>query len=164
MIIRAACAQDCGALSDIWNPIIRETSLTFNPVEKSRQDIETLLKDKAKSGDPFLVAEQDGLLGFATYGQFRGGLGYRFTVEHTIILAPEARGTGIGRQLMEAIEDHARERGMHSMIAGVSSANPGGVHFHARLGYRTIAVLPEVGFKFDRWLDLTLMQKILTPG
>jgi phosphinothricin acetyltransferase len=62
---------------------------------------------------------------------------------------------------MAAIEDHARAGGAHSMFAGVSSGNPSGVAFHAALGYREIAMLPEVGFKFGRWFDLHLMQKML---
>ena len=63
---------------------------------------------------------------------------------------------------MEAVEDHARQGGAHSIFAGVSSGNPAGIAFHAALGYREVAVLPEVGWKFGRLLDLHLMQKILT--
>ena len=76
-------------------------------------------------------------------------------------MAANARGRGVGRMLMQALEDHARASGMHSMIAGVSGENPGGVAFHDRLGYAQVAVLPQVGWKFGRWLDLILMQKLL---
>jgi phosphinothricin acetyltransferase len=101
------------------------------------------------------------LLGFATYSQFRGGVGYQHTMEHTVVLAPEARGRGAGRALMQRLESHAASSGVHSMIAGVSGANAPGIAFHEAMGYKTVAVVPEVGRKFDQWLDLHLMQKIL---
>jgi phosphinothricin acetyltransferase len=164
MRIRPALARDAAAICAIWNPVIRDTEITFNAVEKTPADIVQMLADKAAAGHGFLVAEDDetgALSGFATYGQFRGGVGYRFTMEHTIVLGPGGHGRGIGRALMAAIEDHARAGGAHSMFAGVSSGNPAGVAFHAALGYRQIAVLNEVGFKFGRWFDLHLMQKML---
>ena len=77
------------------------------------------------------------------------------------MLAPDARGRGVGRSLMAAIEQHARDMGFHTMWAGVSAGNPDGVVFHERVGYEKVAVLPEVGRKFDQWLDLVLMQKRL---
>lgn len=162
MKVRAAGAADIAGIRPIWNAVIRDTLITFNPVEKTDDDLAALLVGKAAQNYPFLVAEQEGrVAGFATYGQFRGGAGYARTMEHTIILAPAARGRGTGRALLFALEDHARIRGAHSMIAGISAANAAGVAFHAALGYVQVATLPEVGFKFGRWLDLVLMQKFL---
>jgi phosphinothricin acetyltransferase len=82
-------------------------------------------------------------------------------MEHTIILAPAAIGRGLGRSLMAAIEAHARGQGVHSMFAGVSGENAAGIAFHAAIGYVPVAVLHQVGFKFGRWMDLHLMQKLL---
>ena len=158
MTIRPAEAQDAAALAAIQNPVIRETAITFNPQPRTEEDMA-----KAISGALcFLVAEEAGqVLGFASYDQFRKGQGYARTVEHTIVLAEEARGRGIGRALMAAIEDHARAAGMGSIWAGVSGENPAGVAFHARLGFEEVARLPKVGFKFGRWMDLVLMRKWL---
>lgn len=162
MILRPATPKDTDAICAIWNPVIRDTEITFNAIEKTSQDIADLVGDKHRAGHGFLVAAQEGVIaGFAFYGQFRGGVGYARTMEHTVVLATGARGTGIGRALMGGIEDHARKEGAHSMFAGVSSGNPGGVGFHAALGYHHVATLPEVGFKFGRWFDLHLMQKKL---
>ncbi len=162
-MIRAAELSDCAAIAAIWNPVIRDTLVTFNAVEKTVQGLAEVLAEKAGAGQPFLVAEAAGeLLGFATYGQFRGGVGYARTMEHTIILGAAARGRGLGRALMAGIEAHGLAAGVHSLWAGVSAANPAGRAFHAAIGYREVAVLPEVGFKFGQWLDLVLMQKILT--
>ncbi|MHC0053875.1 GNAT family N-acetyltransferase [Actibacterium sp. D379-3] len=161
-MIRAAGPGDIPAIMSIWNPVIRDTLITFNPQEKTAADLAHLLAAKADAGHPFLVAEAAGLvLGFATYGAFRSGAGYAHTMEHTVILAPAARGQGTGRALIAGLVAQARAAGAHSLIAGVSAANPGGVAFHAAVGFAEVARLPQVGRKFDQWLDLVLMQKFL---
>lgn len=161
-LIRAAAPTDAPAIAAIWNPVILQTLVTFNATPRSAADIVLMIQQKTETDHAFLLAEAQGrVLGFASYGQFRSGSGYARTMENTIILAPEARGRGLGRALMAAIEEHAVRRGAHSMIAGVSAANPAGRAFHAALGYREVAMLPEVGFKAGRWLDLVLMQKLL---
>ena len=160
-MIRPATAADCAAIAAIWNPIIRDTAITFTGVEKTETGLAAMLDDKAVAGFPVLVADDGGVLGFATYGTFRNGPGYARTAEHTILLGPQARGRGVGRALMAALEDDARGRGIHSLWAGVSAENPAGRAFHAAIGYAEVAVLPEVGWKFGRWLDLVLMQKML---
>ena len=76
-------------------------------------------------------------------------------------ISPSARGRGLGRALMTRAEAEAKAMGHHSMIAGVAGENAGGAGFHAAIGYREIARLPQVGWKFGRWHDLVLMQKIL---
>ena len=162
MILRPAEPRDCAAICAFWNPMIRESEVTFNSVTKSTEDLAAMIANRNADGFCFLVAEVDGeVLGFATYSQFRGGIGYARTMEHTVILHPKAQGRGIGRALMAAVEDHARAGGAHSIFAGVSSGNPAGVGFHAALGYEHVSTLKEVGYKFDRWFDLHLMQKRL---
>ncbi len=162
-MIRPATQADIPALLEIWNPIIRDTAVTFNSVEKTAGDLAQMITEKAASGYGFLVAEQESVVqGFASYGQFRAGIGYAQTMEHTIILGPGARGKGLGRALMTGIEIHARARGAHSIFAGVSAENPEGRRFHIAMGYTEIATLPAVGHKFGRWMDLHLLQKILT--
>lgn len=160
--IRDATAADAPAIAAIWNPVIRDTLATFNSVEKTPDEIARLIAARASEGRAFFVADgPDGLLGFATYFQFRGGVGYAHTMEHTIILTPAARGTGLGRRMMAVVEDHARRAGAHSLIAGVVADNAAGRAFHAALGYCETTILPEVGRKNGRWLDLVLMQKLL---
>lgn len=162
MNIRPAGAADAAAIAAIWNPVIRETEITFNSVGKSDAEIAGMIGARTDAGHAFLVAEERGTLaGFAHYGQFRAGAGYARTMEHTIILSPGARGQGIGRRLLAAIEHHAAVRGAHTMFAGVSSGNPAGRAFHARMGYAEVVTLAEVGWKFGRWFDLHLMQKRL---
>jgi L-amino acid N-acyltransferase YncA len=161
-MIRPARAADAPAIATLLNPWIEKTAVTFNPVPKAPGEIVEMILAKSADGHAFLVAEDNGqILGQASYGQFRGGQGYRTCMEHSISLLPGTHGKGLGRALITAIEDHARSAGAHQMIAGVSGENPEGQAFHARMGYRHIATIPEAGFKFGRYMDLVLMQKFL---
>lgn len=161
MIIRPAMGADAPAIARITNAIIRESLITFTTDERSTTQI---TEDITVRGTGFLVAEHDGqVVGFATYAPFRAGPGYAQTREHSIQLSPDARGKGVGRALMQALEETARTDGVHVLVAGISSANPGAVAFHAALGFSQVGRMPEVGFKWGQWLDLVLMQKILSP-
>lgn len=161
-MIRPATPDDATAICAIWNPIIRDTLITFDPKEKSPAIVMGMLADKTAKGAPFLVLDTNGALaGFATYSPFRGGDGYRHTAEHTVILDPAMRGQGIGRCLMDALIVRARSAKMHSLIAGCSAANAHAIAFHRAIGFQQIARLPQVGRKFDQWIDLILLQKML---
>lgn len=160
--IRPATADDAAQIAALLLPVVRDTTITFLSTPKTAPDIVADLDAKAKAGHAMFVAVAgDQVMGMAGYGQFRGGNGYAHAYEHSIVLAPEARGHGVGRMLMDRLQEHAQASGGHTLWAGVSGENPAGVAFHARLGFEQIAVLPEVGRKFDRWLDLVLMRKIL---
>jgi L-amino acid N-acyltransferase YncA len=161
-MIRPARASDAPALAALLNHWILTTTVTFTPVPKTEGDILDMIAAKTGSGHAFLVAEEDGqLIGQASYGQFRGGPGYATCMEHSISLLPGTHRKGLGRALLTAIEDQARAHGAHQMIAAISGENEGGRAFHARMGYRDIATIPEAGFKFGHFIDLVLMQKFL---
>lgn len=161
-MIRRATPADAAAIAALWNPYIRDTAITFNATEKTADDVARMIAERDTAGQAtFVAVDGNALLGFATYAQFRGGIGYARTMEHTVILSPAATGKGVGRQMMQAVEDHARAGGVISLFAGVSAENPAGRAFHARLGFAEVAVLREVGFKFGRRMDLVLMQKFL---
>ncbi|WP_299885770.1 GNAT family N-acetyltransferase [uncultured Ruegeria sp.] len=161
MNIRQARFEDAGSITSITNTIIRETLATFTTNERSAESIVADIKTR---GPGFLVAEHEGeVVGFATYGPFRSGPGYAQCREHSIQLAPEVRGSGLGRLLMTKLQEAAQAERVHVLIAGISSANPAAVAFHAALGFAEVGHLPEVGFKWGQRLDLVLMQKILSP-
>ncbi|WP_166417616.1 GNAT family N-acetyltransferase [Cochlodiniinecator piscidefendens] len=161
-MIRPAEFRDAAPICKIWNHIISNSIATFNSQEKSETEIKQAIREKSDRSHGFFVADENGIvLGFGTYGQFRGGIGYAHSMEHTIYLDERAHGLGIGRHLMQALENHARSNDVHSMLAGVSAENDAGIGFHKALGYIEVARLPEVGRKFDRWMDLVLLQKQL---
>ena len=160
-MIRRATPADAAAIAALWNPYIRDTAVTFNALEKTDADVARLIAERDALGHATFVAEGPALLGFASYAQFRAGVGYATCMEHSILLAPEARGRGAGRALMAALCEHARTAGAHQMIAGVSAENADGLAFHARMGFAEIARVREAGHKFGRFMDLVLMQKFL---
>ncbi|TNC47217.1 N-acetyltransferase family protein [Rubellimicrobium rubrum] len=157
-MIRPALPTDAGDLHAIWTPVIRETTHIFHTTERSEEEIAALTQGE----DPFLVWADDGrVLGFARCFPFRAGNGYTRTVEHTILLAPNARSRGIGRSLMDALAQAAAAQGKHAMIGAISAENEAAIAFHAACGFQAYGRLPEVGYKFGRWLDLVLMGRRL---
>ena len=171
MILRAATAADAPAVAALWNPWITDSAITFNSIAKSPSDVAALIGARQSAGRCFLLAEAGSdagaddasprLLGFASYDQFRGGIGYAHSMEHTVILSPAARGRGIGQALMAAVEDHARAAGHRLMIAAVTAENLPGRQFHERLGYALWGQIPFAGYKFGRHIDLWLLGKLL---
>ncbi len=160
--VRDATARDAAAIADIWNPIIRETVVTFNPVERSAAAIVEMIATRQTAGHAFLVIELDGRVsGFGSYSQFRAGLGYAGCMEHTINLAPQIQGRGAGRILLGTLEAHAARAGHHVMVAAITGANSASIGFHLAMDYFEVGRLPEVGWKFGRYHDLVLMQKFM---
>ncbi|MGK7652504.1 N-acetyltransferase family protein [Roseovarius sp. B08] len=164
MKVRAAEAGDAKALAGIVNHYIRETTVSFTEDEKTILEVALAVKTRDEAGHGFLVAEDEGgLLGYATYGPFRSGSGYRETLEHTVLLHPGAERRGVGRTLMEALEDHAVRGGVHSLIGGISAENEGAIAFHRKIGFTEVGRVAQAGLKFGRRIDLFLMQKLLSP-
>ena len=155
MKIRPATIDDAPAITAIWNHYIENTT-TFNPILKTNTDIARAIKSRT-----YLVCETDKVLGFATYGAFRAGLGYASTAEHSIWFAPNAKGTGGGRKLLSALESHAQNAGIHTFIGGISADNIDSIAFHIACGYEKTGHLPRVGYKFDQHHDLVFMSKSL---
>lgn len=159
MTIRQAAPQDAEPIVELLRPIVRDTTITFTTTEKTAEMVRAEIKER---GPAYQVAVFDGVVvGFATFFPFRSGPGYARTQEHTIILSPKAHGKGLGKALMDRLCDVARDQGVHSLIAGVSGENAAGLAFHAAVGFKETTRLPEVGYKFGRYIDLVLMQKFL---
>lgn len=156
-MIRPATPGDAPALHAIWTPVIRETTSIFHTTERSEEEIAAL----TQGPDPFLVWDDGAVQGFARCFPFRAGNGYTRTVEHTILLAPGAQGRGIGRHLIDALAQAAAAHDKHMMIGAISAENTAGLAFHAACGFVEHGRLPQVGYKFGRWLDLVLMGRQL---
>ena len=156
-MIRQAGPDDAPAIAEIWNEVIRTSTITFTTHEKSHADMETLIAERV-----CIVAEDPvGVAGFVTYGPFRSGPGYRFTAEHSVYVRSDARGAGHGAALMAAVEARAVDAGIRVLVAGIGGENPRAQAFHARLGFGLAGELPDVGEKFGRSQTLILMTKKL---
>jgi phosphinothricin acetyltransferase len=111
------------------------------------------------------VTESGELAGFASYGVFRAWPGYKYSVEHSIYVAADHRGKGIGKLLLRRLIDDAKNQDYHTLIGGIDSPNPVSVALHKALGFQHVGTIRQVGFKFGRWLDLDFYQLILsTPS
>jgi L-amino acid N-acyltransferase YncA len=162
MNIRDATAADLPEILAIYNDAVLTTTAIWN---ESVVDLENRLawfSDRRRSGYPILVAEDAGeVIGYASLADFRAAEGYRYTVEQSIYIGPDRRGTGVGRALLAPLTDRARLLGKHVIVAGIESSNLPSLRLHARLGFVQVGQLKEVGAKFGRWLDLIFMQRTL---
>ena len=162
MEIREATGKDLTAMLAIYNDVVATSTAIYREQPMPLDEYEQWWRARVAQGYPVLVAVAgDAVVGFATFGDFRTWPGYRFTVEHSVHVRADQRGGGIGSQLVHALIERATQLGKHVMIAGVDKDNAASIRFHERLGFEAGAHLREVGFKFGRWLDLVLMQRIL---
>ncbi|MGO4956202.1 N-acetyltransferase family protein [Luteococcus sp. Sow4_B9] len=157
--IRAATHEDLPVITEIYNEAGVGTTASYDLEPVSVENRRVWLDERINGGTPVLVAEDDGtVLGYASYGTFRDKAGYAHTVEHSVYVARGARALGVGRMLMLALIDRARGDGVHAMIGVLDADNEASVHFHEKLGFVEVGRLPQVGRKFDRWLDAVFMQ------
>jgi L-amino acid N-acyltransferase len=158
-IARASHAHLPGILA-IYNEVIRTSTAVFSEVEVTLENREAWLEAKHASGHPVLVAADDsGVIGFATFGDFRTWPGYRFSVEHSVHVRADRRRRGVGRALVLELVEEARRAGKHVMIAGIDAENVTSIALHESLGFEPVGHLREVAYKFGRWLDLRFLQR-----
>ena len=162
MTIRDAVETDLPGILEIYNDVIATSTAIYRDSPATLEDRAAWWRAKLAPGYPTLVAGDSGrVIGFATFGDFRPWPGYRFTVEHSVHIHRDHRGRGVGTALMHPLIARAESLGKHVMIAGVDAENAGSIAFHERLGFEKVAHFHQVGFKFDRWLDLVFLQRTL---
>ena len=162
MRIRPAQPADLQALLAIYNDAVVHTTASWDLLPWTAVQHAEWYATKAEHRHPILVADADGeIVGYAAYGPFREKAGYAATMEHSVYVRTDRQGKGIGRALMVAIIEAARANGVHALIGGLSSDNDVSMALHHSFGFVEVGRLPEVGRKFDRWLDLVMLQLIL---
>lgn len=160
--IRDAETADLETITAIHNDAVLNTTAIWNEEAVTVEDRAAWLSDRQQKGYPVLVAVDDtGVLGYATFGDWRPHSGYRHTVEHSVYVRDGQRGRGIGKALMIELIHRARKLGKHVMVAAIESSNTGSIIMHKRLDFMQVGRMPQVGTKFDRWLDLTFLQLVL---
>ena len=166
LLIRPSTPADIPAITAIYAWNVRHGTGTFEIDPPDQTEMARRRDDVLAKGLPWLVAERAGnILGYAYANQFRPRPAYRFCLEDSIYLASEARGQGIGRLLLAELLAQSEARGARQMLAVIGdSANAASIGVHRALGFAPAGTLRAAGWKFDRWLDVVIMQKALGPG
>lgn len=161
-MVREATYQDLPRLLEIYNDIIVNTTAVYDYEPHTIEMRTQWFEAKKSQGFPVFVAEEKGkVLGFSSMGPFRAWAAYKFSVENSIYVAAEARGKGIGKILLAPVIEASKGMGFHTILAGIDATNEASVRLHEHFGFKEVALFKEVGWKFDRWLDLKFMQLIL---
>lgn len=162
MIVRDAVDGDLEAIRAIYNHAVIHTTAIWNEVVVDLDDRRRWHGARVGLGYPVLVAEIDGqVAGYGSFGDFRAFDGYRHTVEHSVYVAEGFRRRGAARALVAALEERAAAIGKHAMVAAIEAENEGSIALHRGLGFVDCGRLPQVGRKFDRWLDLAFLVKLV---
>jgi len=160
--IREATKNDLPQILAIYNDVILNTTAVYDYEPHTPGMRTAWFNTKKEQGFPVFVAEEDGkILGLSSIGPFRAWAAYKFSVENSIYIASEARGKGIAKLLMPPIIEAARQLGMHTILAGIDASNEASIQLHRHFGFEEVAYFKQVGYKFDRWLDLKFLQLII---
>lgn len=163
--IRPYKTEDTQAILDIINDNILHSTALYDYNIRSYELQLQILEEKINKNFPVIVADLDGqVVGFGMYSEFRFREAYKFTVEHSVYVNKNFQDKGIGKLLLEELISLARKQKLHTMIAVIDSENQGSVEFHEKFGFKTVGIIKESGYKFDRWLDSVFMQLILSDS
>ncbi|MBB5274330.1 phosphinothricin acetyltransferase [Rhizobium rosettiformans] len=159
LILRDATEADLPAILAIYNHAVAETTAIWNEILVDLDNRKAWYDLRQARGFPILVAEVDGrIAGYASYGDWRPFDGFRQSVEHSVYVEKDHYGRGLGKALMSALIERARAGNIHVMVAAIEAGNTGSIALHKSLGFRLVGTHHEVGKKFGRWLDLTMME------
>ena len=164
IVVRDGIFEDLPATLAIYNELIGSTTVAWTEQEQTLEERWMWFAEQQRRGFPVLVAADEEILGVAAYADFRNTQqwpGYRHTAELSIHVRRDRRQSGVGRLLMNALIERARDNQIHVLVAGVDADNTDALRFHERMGFSNVARMPETGRKFDRWLDLVFMQRIV---
>lgn len=155
-------ANDLEAVARIYNHYIINTAITFEELPIDADIIRTRVEKVTAAGLPWLIAEQNGeVIGYAYAAPWRERSAYRFSVEVSAYLDKDQTGNGWGTRLFEELFARLRQRSIHVAIGGITLPNAASVALHEKFGMKKVAHYPEVGYKFERWLDVGYWQVIL---
>ena len=160
--IRKAIESDLPQLLIIYNEIILNTTAVYDYEPHSMEMRRQWFHAKKEQGFPVFVAEDgERILGFSSIGPFRAWAAYKYSVENSVYVAANARGQGVGKLLLAPLIDAAGKLRLHTIIAGIDATNETSLRLHKSFGFEEVAYFKQVGWKFERWLDLKFLQLIV---
>jgi phosphinothricin acetyltransferase len=159
--IRPATEADLPAILAIYNDAVMKTTAIWNEAPSTLESRRTWFTERCRAGFPVLVADDEGVVGYGTFGEFRPFEGYRRTVEHSVYVLDAAQGKGLGKLLLAALIQEARRMGKRVMVGAIDAANYASLALHETMGFEETGRMPGVGEKFGKRLDLVLVQLTL---
>jgi L-amino acid N-acyltransferase YncA len=166
VVIRPSRETDVIEIAAIYKYYVLQGVASFEEIPPDPDELASRRRDILARGLPYLVAERSGrVLGYCYAGPYRTRSAYRFTVEDSIYIDQPEAGRGLGRALLTALLDRCTALGYRQMVAVIGGSDTWpSIRLHAALGFTRAGLLPAVGFKFGRWVDIVLMQRALGPG
>jgi L-amino acid N-acyltransferase YncA len=161
--IRPARREDLPAILEIYNDAVLTTTATYDYEPRSLEHRIAWYEDHLRNEYPVFVAveEEGAVVGWSSLSRFHDRMGYRFTTENSIYVAAPHRGKGLGKLLLQPLIDAARERKAHAIIAVIDADNKVSVKLHQKFGFEQVGHFKQVGYKFDRWLDVIYMELLI---
>lgn len=160
--IRHATEKDLPAILAIYNDVIVNTTAVYDYEPHTLEMRTAWFNTKKEQGFPVFVAvENETMLGLSSIGPFRAWAAYQFSVENSIYVSADARGKGVGKLLMPPLIEASKALGMHTILAGIDASNEASISLHKHFGFEEVAHFKQVGYKFERWLDLKFLQLLL---
>ena len=163
-LIECTPSKHADAILEILNEAIASSTALYEYEPRTLQGMHEWFKTKENGNFPVLGIEDNHgrLLAFSSFGPFRAYPAFKHTVEHSVYVHKDHRGLGLGLELMRALIAKAKQHDVHAMIGAIDSSNLHSIAMHEKLGFRLVGTLPQVGFKFGKWLDLMLYQLVLS--
>lgn len=164
--IRRAVRGDCPAILAIYNHAVLHTTASYDYEPRTLEQRLDWFDAHRRDDFAIFVAEAEAgeIVGWSALNKYHDRVGFRFTTENSIYVAESWRGCGLGGRLLEPLVVAAEGRGLHAIIAAIDAANEASIRLHARFGFEKVGHFRQVGFKFDRWLDVVYMERLIDHG
>lgn len=162
LLIRKALESDVPFITEVYNDAILNTTATFDTEIKTIDDRMQWLKNH-DSKHPVLIAEENNIKkGWASLTMWSDRCAYEATAEVSVYVHKNFRAQGVGKKLLEQLVVSTQNAGLHYLLARISEGNAASIHIHSEFGFSTIGVMHEVGYKFGKFLDVTMMEKVFS--
>ena len=163
MQIRHATRADLPGILDIYNEAVLNTTATYDYEPRTLEHRTQWFEERQREAYPIFVAvdEAGRVIGWSALNPFHARIGYRFTSENSVYVAADARGRGVGKLLLAPLIEGAKARGLHAIIAVIDAQNEASIRLHAAFGFEKVGLFRQTGFKFNRWLDVVYMERIV---
>ncbi len=163
ILIRPARRDDVPAILAIYNDAVARTTASYDYEPHPLELRLAWFDEHCRDGFPIFVAVDPalGVVGWSSLSRYHAKPGYRFTVENSVYVADGHRGRGVGGQLLAPLLEAARTRGFHAILAVIDSDNAPSIRLHAKFGFTEVGRFRQIGFKFDRWLDVVYLERLM---